>query len=133
MEKTLLEFNFLWWHVVVTAWKIMGVSGALMFSARWLVQAYYSRKAGKPVTPRMFWILSVVGSWMMLGYFTLGPKPDMVGVASSIFPSFIAAYNLYLDLTYERRMRDSAALAAKAALPKIEPQPSGRHAVPTLK
>jgi lipid-A-disaccharide synthase-like uncharacterized protein len=123
MEYKIFDFDFLYWHVVLTPWKLLGIMGAVMFSCRWLVQAYYSRKAGKPVTPRMFWILSVVGSWTMLGYFTLGPKPDMVGVVSSFFPSIVAIYNLYLDLTLESRTR-TAAEAAKTALPKAEaPEP----------
>jgi lipid-A-disaccharide synthase-like uncharacterized protein len=119
--------------IVLTPWKIIGIVGALMFASRWIVQAYYSRRAGKPVTPRIFWVMSVIGSTMTLAYFTFSPKSDMVGIVQNFFPSMIAAYNLYLDLTYERRNREAtaAAVAAKAAVTKVEPQPSGKHVVPT--
>jgi lipid-A-disaccharide synthase-like uncharacterized protein len=55
-----------WTGVVVTPWKIIGYVGALMFGARWLVQFVASRRAGRPVIPRLFWYMSVVGSFMTL-------------------------------------------------------------------
>ena len=36
------------------------------FAMRWLVQFIHTRRAGKPVTPTLFWIMSLVGSWLML-------------------------------------------------------------------
>ncbi len=91
--------------VVLTPWKIVGVIGATLFASRWLVQAYYSRLAGKPVTPLAFWIMSVAGSVTTLVYFTFSPHVDMVGILQNLFPSVIVSYNLYLDLTHRRRER----------------------------
>jgi lipid-A-disaccharide synthase-like uncharacterized protein len=110
-----MEFKFLMFghEVVVTGWKVFGVLGALMFTFRWFVQMHASRKAGKPVTPRSFWIISMVGSVILLTYFICSPKQDLVGVLSNLFPTFIAGYNLYLDLTHEKKA-DAQAAAAKA-------------------
>jgi lipid-A-disaccharide synthase-like uncharacterized protein len=101
--------------VVVTPWKIYGLIGVALFSGRWLVQMYYSRQAGKPVTPRVFWVMSMAGSLILLTYFIFSPKHrDMVGVLSNLFPSVIAAYNLYLDLRYATKTRVAAAAAPPA-------------------
>ena len=84
--------------IVITPWKLVGLVGVLLFSGRWFVQMYASRKQKKPVIPRAFWYLSLVGSLCLLSYFTFG-KNDSVGVLSNLFPAFVAAYNLYLDLS----------------------------------
>jgi lipid-A-disaccharide synthase-like uncharacterized protein len=57
-----------------------------------------SRKAGKPVIPRLFWYMSVVGSLMTLSYFLFSKKSDSVGVLQNLFPAFTAFYSLYLDI-----------------------------------
>ncbi|MBG85429.1 MAG: hypothetical protein CMO80_00820 [Verrucomicrobiales bacterium] len=80
----------------VTGWKLIGYLGVFTFSARWLVQMQASRKAGRPVVPRMFWIMSVIGSLLCLSYFIFG-KNDSVGILGFLFPSSVACYNLYLD------------------------------------
>ena len=102
------------WKVVVTPWKLYGLLGVVLFSGRWIVQMHYSRKARKPVTPRIFWLMSMAGSIILLTYFAFSPKQDMIGVLSNLFPSFIAGYNLYLDLTHAKRTEAEAAAAAIA-------------------
>jgi lipid-A-disaccharide synthase-like uncharacterized protein len=84
--------------IVITPWKVVGLAGVLLFSGRWFVQMYASRKQKKPVIPRAFWYLSLVGSLCLLSYFTFG-KNDSVGVLSNLFPAFVAVYNLYLDIS----------------------------------
>lgn len=74
-----------------------------MFTSRWFVQMHYSRKAGKPVLPIGYWILSLFGSFMLLSYFVFG-KNDSVGVISNLFPVFVAGYNLFLEVTHRKRM-----------------------------
>jgi lipid-A-disaccharide synthase-like uncharacterized protein len=100
-----------WTGVHVTLWKMIGYSGALLFSARWFVQLHASRRAGRPETPRMFWYMSVIGSVMSLSYFIFSPKSDSVGVVGNLFTSFIASYNLYLDIRHHgwRRQRSGTA------------------------
>jgi len=89
-----------WTGLHVTPWKLIGYTGALMFGGRWLIQFIASKRAGKPVIPRVFWYMSVVGSLMTLSYFLFSAKADSVGVLQNLFPSFTAAYSLYLDVRH---------------------------------
>jgi lipid-A-disaccharide synthase-like uncharacterized protein len=87
--------------VKVTAWKLIGYSGVLLFAGRWFVQLAASKAKGRPVMPTLFWYMSASGSVLLLAYFIFG-KNDSVGVMSNLFPLFVALYNLYLD-TKNRR------------------------------
>ena len=92
----------------ITPWKLIGLTGALMFGGRWLIQFIASRRHGKPVIPRAFWYMSIVGSLMTLSYFIFSAKQDAVGVLQNLFPSFTAAYSLYLDIKHRGWRRDRA-------------------------
>ena len=94
--------------VHITPWKLIGLTGALMFGGRWLVQFIASRRHGKPVIPRAFWYMSIVGSLMTLSYFIFSAKQDAVGVLQNLFPSFTAVYSLYLDIKHRGWHRDRA-------------------------
>ena len=85
----------------VTPWKLVGYLGAFMFTSRWFVQLYYTRKLKRVVMPTMFWWLSVSGSVLLLSYFVFG-KNDSVGVISNLFPTFVSVYNLIVDLRHRR-------------------------------
>ena len=87
-----------WIGVYMTPWKLIGFTGASMFGGRWLVQFLASRRARKPMIPRVFWYMSLAGSLMTLSYFCFSDKQDAVGVLQNLFPTFTAAYSLYLDL-----------------------------------
>jgi lipid-A-disaccharide synthase-like uncharacterized protein len=89
----------------ITPWKVIGYLGIGMFAGRWIVQMLASRKAGKPVMTRLFWVMSLLGSLMCLGYFTFG-KNDSVGIFSYLMPSGIALYNLLLDARHRRRLSE---------------------------
>ena len=99
-----------WTGIHMSPWKLIGLTGALMFGARWLVQFLASRRSGRPVIPRLFWYLSLVGSGMTLSYFLLSAKQDSVGVVQNLFPAFTAAYSLWLDIRYRGWDGDRAAL-----------------------
>ena len=71
--------------VVLTPWKLIGYVGVLLFAGRWVVQMLATRKHGRPVVPRTFWVMSVAGSVLLLSYFIWG-KNDSVGVLSNLFP-----------------------------------------------
>ena len=92
----------------ITPWKLIGLTGALMFGGRWLIQFIASRRHGKPVIPRAFWYMSIIGSLMTLSYFIFSAKQDAVGVLQNLFPSFTAAYSLYLDIKHRGWHRDRA-------------------------
>lgn len=85
------------WLSNLTAWKLVGYAGVLMFGGRWVVQAIASRKKGQVTMPRLFWYMSVVGSTLTLSYFVWG-KNDSVGILSNALPFTVALYNLYLDI-----------------------------------
>ena len=96
-----------WTGLHMSPWKLIGLTGALMFGGRWLVQFIASRRYGKPVIPRLFWYMSIVGSLMTLAYFVFG-KNDSVGVLQNLFPTFTAVYSLYLDIRHRGWKRDRA-------------------------
>ena len=89
-----------WTGVHLSPWKLIGLTGALMFGGRWLVQFWATRKAGRPVIPRLFWYMSVAGSLMTLSYFQFSAKQDAVGIAQNLFPAFTALYSLRLDIRH---------------------------------
>jgi lipid-A-disaccharide synthase-like uncharacterized protein len=97
-----------WTGLHVTPWKLIGYTGALMFGGRWVIQFIASKQAGKPVIPRVFWYMSLVGSAMTLSYFLFSAKQDSVGVLQNLFPSFTAGYSLYLDIKHRGWRRDRA-------------------------
>lgn len=89
-----------WTGLHMSTWKLIGLTGALMFGGRWLIQFLASRKFGKPVIPRAFWYMSILGSAMTLSYFIFSQKQDSVGVLQNLFPFFTAAYSLWLDIKH---------------------------------
>jgi lipid-A-disaccharide synthase-like uncharacterized protein len=88
--------------LTITPWKVVGYTGTILFTMRWLVQAIASRKAGRPTIPILFWYMSILGSLFLLTYFTFG-KNDGPGIVSNAFPLLMACYNLFLEFTHRRR------------------------------
>ena len=95
-----------WTGIHMSPWKLIGLTGALMFGSRWVVQFVASRRAGRPVIPRVFWYMSVAGSLMTLSYFVFSQKQDAVGVVQNLFPAFTAGYSLWLDIRHRGWHRD---------------------------
>ena len=85
----------------LTPWKMVGFAGTLLFTSRWFVQLYYTRKYKRVVMPLAFWWLSVCGSLLLLAYFTFG-KNDSVGIISNFFPVFVSVYNLIVHLRHQK-------------------------------
>jgi|SRR5882672_5885660 len=100
-ERAVNSVLLTFWGVVITPWKLIGYLGVALFAGRWFVQLYASRRERRPVVPRLFWYMSIVGSLMLLCYFVFG-KNDSVGILSNAFPFAVAAYNLYLDIRSRR-------------------------------
>ena len=105
MQSPIWEGDFLGRSIVIVPWKLIGYVGVLMFGGRWLPQMLASRRAKQVKMPRVFWIMSVLGSVCLLSYFIFG-KNDSVGILSNLFPAFVSVYNLYLDL---RNMKNGRA------------------------
>lgn len=97
-----------WTGIHMSPWKLIGLTGALMFGGRWVVQLLASRKHGRPVVPRLFWYMSLLGSGMTLSYFLFSQKQDAVGVLQNLLPAGTAAYSLYLDIKHHGWARDRA-------------------------
>ena len=76
MNDPLFHLSFGSLEVVVTAWKLIGYLGLLLFTGRWVVQLIASRRAGMPVLPRAFWYMSMSGSVLLLAYFTFGKNGE---------------------------------------------------------
>ena len=71
--------------IVIHPWKIVGLSGSLVFGLRFLIQWIASERARKSVIPFGFWECSALGSLLMLSYFAIYQR-DSVGVLSTAMP-----------------------------------------------
>jgi lipid-A-disaccharide synthase-like uncharacterized protein len=98
MHEALAQFHLL----TITPWKIIGYLGTFLFTARWFVQFYATKKNKRVTVPASFWYLSVVGSFFTLMYFIWG-KNDSVGIIQTVFPMFVSVYNVMAHL----RRRDA--------------------------
>ncbi len=89
-------------QIGVTPWKLIGYLGVLLFTSRWFVQMYATRKLRRVHMPRAFWWLSIAGSLMLVSYFNFG-KNDSVGILSNAFPALVSVYNLVIDLRHRKK------------------------------
>jgi lipid-A-disaccharide synthase-like uncharacterized protein len=106
MNDIFLTFEIFDILVVLTPWKLIGYTGVLMFGSRWVFQLLSTSKKGKPTFPLLFWILSLVGSFLTLSYFIFG-KNDSVGILANLFPACVACYNLFLELKWRKSLKDN--------------------------
>jgi lipid-A-disaccharide synthase-like uncharacterized protein len=88
-------------------WLLLGFSGQIFFSLRFLVQWLASEKAGRSTVPRSFWYYSLIGGLMVLLYAIYTRDP--VFIAAFAFNSFIYVRNLVL------LRREDLAAAAEVA------------------
>jgi lipid-A-disaccharide synthase-like uncharacterized protein len=72
----------------------LGFFAQSLFGARLIVQWYSSEKAGKVVSPTLFWQLSLVGSFLFLIYGIF--RNDVIIVLSQTLSFFIYVRNLQL-------------------------------------
>jgi len=107
MNEVLFNGSLFGAQLTITAWKLIGYTGTMMFGGRWFVQWWAAKQAGRVVMPRIFRYMSVVGSLMTLAYFVWG-KNDSVGILGNLFPSFVAVYNLTLDIRHRGWNREKA-------------------------
>src|SRR3977135_1288852 len=85
--------------ILIHPWKIVGLSGSLVFGLRFLIQWIASERAKKSVIPFGFWECSAIGSLLMLSYFAIYQR-DSVGVLSTAMPLPIYLRNLYFRYTH---------------------------------
>ena len=102
MNELLASINFsdLWntsgWE---KAWLALGISGQLVFTARFVVQWIVSERQKRSVIPLPFWYLSLVGSLMVLSYAIYTGDP--VFILGFSFNSVVYIRNL--RLIYRRK------------------------------
>lgn len=76
-------------------WLTLGLLAQACFSSRFLLQWIASERRKKPVVPRAFWILSILGAAGLLAY-AIRIK-DPVFILGNTFGVFIYARNLMLS------------------------------------
>ena len=76
------------------AWLALGISGQLVFTARFVVQWIVSERQKRSVIPLPFWYLSLVGSLMVLSYAIYTGDP--VFILGFSFNSVVYIRNLRL-------------------------------------
>lgn len=52
----------------MTGWLILGFSAQALFASRFIIQWIASERAGESVMPDVFWLLSLLGSSLLLIY-----------------------------------------------------------------
>lgn len=85
--------------IAIHPWKIVGLTGSLVFGLRFVIQWIASERAKKSVIPFGFWECSALGSLLMLSYFAIYQR-DSVGVLSTAMPLPIYLRNLYFRYTH---------------------------------
>ncbi|MGQ9859241.1 MAG: lipid-A-disaccharide synthase N-terminal domain-containing protein [Thermodesulfobacteriota bacterium] len=84
-------------------WVILGLSGQVLFSLRFLVQWIVSEKKKASVIPVAFWYLSLGGSLILLAYAIY--RQDLVFILGQSTGSFIYVRNLMLIYRGRRNTR----------------------------
>jgi lipid-A-disaccharide synthase-like uncharacterized protein len=95
--------SYLWDVFVVRLdwWVLLGFIAQALFTARFVVQWIASERAGKSVIPLAFWLLSIGGGVLLLGYALY--RRDPVFIAGQAFGVFVYFRNLYFVLRDRRR------------------------------
>lgn len=83
-----------------TIWIAIGLSGQVLFSARFILQWLASEKAKRSTIPIMFWYCSILGGGILLAYSLY--RKDLVFILGNMFGIFIYARNLWLIYAEKR-------------------------------
>ena len=84
-------------------WFAFGLGAQLVFTARFLVQWIASEREGRSVIPVAFWVLSMAGGLMTLGYGIA--RKDAIIILGQVLSIVIYARNLMLIARTARRRR----------------------------
>ena len=80
--------------LVKLSWVVLlGYAGQALFTMRFVVQWIASERAGRSVVPLSFWVFSICGGLMLLGYAIY--RRDPVFILGQAFGSFVYLRNLY--------------------------------------
>jgi lipid-A-disaccharide synthase-like uncharacterized protein len=78
---------------------LVGFGGQLLFGVRITVQWLYSERAGRPVSPALYWQVSLVASFIVLVYGVL--RKDPIIILGQILSYYIYVRNLQLKQRWE--------------------------------
>ncbi len=85
-----------------TDWGILiGYIAQILFAMRFVVQWIASERAGRSVVPTAFWVFSIGGGLMLLGYALY--RKDPVFIAGQALGLFVYARNLYFIVVHGRQ------------------------------
>lgn len=76
-----------------TFWLIVGFTGQLFFTMRFVVQWIVTERAKKSIIPVGFWYLSIIGSLLLLSYAV--SRRDPVFILGQLFGVIVYSRNLY--------------------------------------
>ncbi len=85
-QSEILEYGWIWF--------LIGMTGLIAFSARFIIQWVVSERKGESVIPVSFWYFSIVGSLLLLAYAL--HRGDPVFILSYVFNCLIYFRNLHL-------------------------------------
>lgn len=88
-------------HITLTPWKVVGLTGSCIFGLRFIIQWIASERAKQSVIPFGFWECSALGSILTLSYFAIY-RHDSVGILQTALPLPIYLRNLYFRWTKHR-------------------------------
>lgn len=74
---------------------VFGFAGQALFGVRILVQWFYSERAGRPVSPTLYWQVSLAASFVVLAYGVLRKDPIIMG--GQLLSYYIYVRNLQLQ------------------------------------
>lgn len=90
----MLQQIFDWLQTNITWSDIIGIFGGLLFFFSWVLQAWESKKAGRPIVSMSFFVIRLIGSLILLSEAIKVRSPALifvyVGIIAMIF------YNMYI-------------------------------------
>lgn len=101
-----------WWAALSPAevmWLTVGLTGQVMFSARWLIQWFITEKSRRSTMPETFWYLSLLGGLLVFAYGI--HKMDPV-ILLGQFGIIIYARNLFFIRQEKQTSEPPSAVAA---------------------
>lgn len=102
-------------HGIPSGVLVLGAVGQAIFLLRFVYQWIYSERKGESVLPLGFWVVSFVGSVLILTYAVLRRPIDVVLIVGNVFGTVVYARNIVL-LRREQRRQARQPLEADGAV-----------------
>jgi len=83
-------------HGIPSGVLALGAIGQAIFLMRFVYQWLYSERKGESVLPLGFWVVSLVGSILILAYAILRRPVDAVLIVGNVFGTVVYARNIVL-------------------------------------